>query len=75
MFGSPFATPAPPRPIKTYWLVAVRHGNGWRQYPMEVLAMSDLQAARDVRRSWGKYKLVRVKSAEMPDKWRRFRFK
>lgn len=58
----------------SWWTVQVRHGIGWRTYPMDVLAVSDLDAARQVRRAWGKYKLIRVKSAEMPDKYRRFRF-
>jgi hypothetical protein len=59
----------------TDWTVAVRHGNGWRVYPMPVPAKSDLAAAKDIRRSWGRYKIIRVRPTDMPaEKWRRFRF-
>jgi hypothetical protein len=57
------------------WVVQVRHGRGWREYPMEVPANSDLSAALDVRRSWGQYRRCRVRCAEWPDEWNYFRFK
>lgn len=62
------------KPCFVYWTVQVKHGRGWRTYPMHVKARSDLSAVCQVRRSWGKYKCCRVRCAEFPDKWRRLRF-
>lgn len=62
------------KPRLSRWEVQVKHAGGWRRYPMEVSALTDLDAAKDVRNAWGKYKLVRVRCAEFPDKFRKFRF-
>lgn len=57
------------------WTVEVRHGRGWRRYPMEVPAATNLDAVRDVRRAWGRYAHCRVRWALGPDPWVQFWFR
>ncbi len=56
------------------WLVQVKHGKGWREYPGEVIAATNLAAARYVRWQWGKYSIVRVRDAGNVFPWHRFTF-
>ncbi len=62
------------KPVKSDWTVEVAHGIGWRRYPFPVRAISDLAAAKEVRKCWGNYRFVRVKSSETPGSWRKFDF-
>lgn len=62
--------------VKVDWIVQVWHGRGWREYPMPVRAVSGANAARLIRPSWGKYRVVRFRLADDPgDKWQKITFK
>jgi putative component of toxin-antitoxin plasmid stabilization module len=66
------ANPANYKPVKGDWEIRVKHGRGWRVLLNE-RAMSDLAAARRVHRDTG-YRTVKVRAAEMNDRWRIFKF-
>lgn len=58
--------------MKTLWEVQGKHGKGWTNLGV-YYSVTDLNACQQARVNH-KYKLMRVKSAEIPDKWHRYRF-
>lgn len=59
--------------VKGDWIVEVKHGAGWRHYGV-VSAVTDTNAARKVRKSWGNYRNVRVRPDIPGEKWRYIKF-
>jgi len=65
--------PANYKPCEGDWRVRVKYGRGWRILLNE-RALSDLEAAQAVHKDTG-YCTIQIKMADIPDKWRTFRFK